>query len=171
MDDDCIYWPYAKSPDEMLEEKDAEIKRLQAQVDALMLEFCPDEMTHEQVARWGENQKPALEAAMRKPVGEVGYSWTRSTTSQSATHAYPLTLLSDQHIPPGTKLYAFPPDAARLKEEGDAWGRELVVRNRELTDAQAEIERLQAQVNDLMVEMTPIQLQCWVERQKHKESE
>ena len=45
---------------EQLAERDAEIERLQAQVDALMLEFCPDEMTPEQVERWGENQKPAL---------------------------------------------------------------------------------------------------------------
>ena len=29
-----------------------------------------------------------------------------------------------------------------VMQEGDAWGRELVVRNRELTDAQDEIERL-----------------------------
>lgn len=29
---------------------------LQARIDALMLEFCPKEMTQEQIERWGENQ-------------------------------------------------------------------------------------------------------------------
>ena len=29
---------------------------LQAKIDALMLEFCPEEMTQEQIRRWGENQ-------------------------------------------------------------------------------------------------------------------
>lgn len=29
---------------------------LQAKIDSLMLEFCPEEMTQEQIRRWGENQ-------------------------------------------------------------------------------------------------------------------
>ena len=29
---------------------------LQARVDALMLEYCPEEMTPEQIAEWGRNQ-------------------------------------------------------------------------------------------------------------------
>ena len=29
---------------------------LQAKIDSLMLEFCPKEMTQEQIERWGENQ-------------------------------------------------------------------------------------------------------------------
>lgn len=29
---------------------------LQAKIDSLMLEFCPEEMTKEQIERWGENQ-------------------------------------------------------------------------------------------------------------------
>ena len=41
-----------------LAERDAEIERLKAKVDALMLEFCPDEMTPEQMEQWGKNQKP-----------------------------------------------------------------------------------------------------------------
>lgn len=32
---------------------------LQAQVDALMLEYCPDEMTPEQTAEWARHQRPA----------------------------------------------------------------------------------------------------------------
>jgi hypothetical protein len=30
----------------------------QVRIDALMLEFCHDEMTEEQIKTWGENQKP-----------------------------------------------------------------------------------------------------------------
>ncbi len=30
---------------------------LQAQVDTLILEFCPDEMTHEQIQEWELNQR------------------------------------------------------------------------------------------------------------------
>jgi len=33
-------------------------KTLQAKIDALMLEYCPDEMTPEQLANWGANQRP-----------------------------------------------------------------------------------------------------------------
>lgn len=33
----------------------------QAKIDALMLEYCPDEMTEEQIKRWGECQVPASE--------------------------------------------------------------------------------------------------------------
>jgi len=39
------------------------IKRLQAQVDTLMLEYCPDEMTDDQVRNWGKHQVP--EAAIK----------------------------------------------------------------------------------------------------------
>ena len=42
---------------------------LQAKVDALMLEYCPDEMTAEQLEVWGAHQRPASiseeEAIMR----------------------------------------------------------------------------------------------------------
>jgi hypothetical protein len=38
-----------------------EIEGLEAHIDALMLEFCPDEMTPEQIQRWGENQRPVEE--------------------------------------------------------------------------------------------------------------
>jgi hypothetical protein len=36
---------------------DIEIEHLQARIDALMLEHCPDEMTPEQVANWERHQK------------------------------------------------------------------------------------------------------------------
>jgi len=38
------------------------VNTLQAQVDALMLEYCPDEMTDDQVRNWGKHQVP--EAAL-----------------------------------------------------------------------------------------------------------
>lgn len=31
----------------------------QAQIDRLMLEYCPDEMTPEQIAEWSKHQRPA----------------------------------------------------------------------------------------------------------------
>lgn len=36
---------------------------LQAQVDMLMLEFCPDEMTPEQLKKWEDSQRVAIDAA------------------------------------------------------------------------------------------------------------
>jgi hypothetical protein len=46
---------------------------LQAKLDRVMLEYCPDEMTAEQIAEWGKNQVPvsaaeqmALEAALQE---------------------------------------------------------------------------------------------------------
>ncbi len=35
---------------------------LQAKIDALMFEYCPDEMTPEQIAEWGRNQAPSEQA-------------------------------------------------------------------------------------------------------------
>lgn len=42
-------------------ERNKMAKALQARIDALMLEYCPDEMTAEQLAEWAKNQKPAGE--------------------------------------------------------------------------------------------------------------
>ena len=38
----------------------------QAEIDRLMLEFCPEEMTQEQKETWASHQKPATDEA-RKP--------------------------------------------------------------------------------------------------------
>ncbi|MDE2107127.1 MAG: hypothetical protein KGL39_58520 [Patescibacteria group bacterium] len=45
----------------------------QARIDVLMLEYCPDEMTPEQMEEWGRNQRPVsdeqqqmIDAALRK---------------------------------------------------------------------------------------------------------
>ena len=44
-------------------ERFAELARapLQAKIDGLMLEYCPDEITDEQMAEWSKNQKPVSE--------------------------------------------------------------------------------------------------------------
>jgi len=34
---------------------------MQARIDELMLEYCPDEMTPEQIEEWGKHQKPVSE--------------------------------------------------------------------------------------------------------------
>lgn len=39
--------------------KEKELSAKQARIDALMLEYCPDEMTPEQIEEWGKNQRPA----------------------------------------------------------------------------------------------------------------
>ena len=44
-------------PNVILQEAADEIERLQAKIDALMLEYCPDEMTPEQVSEWGRHQR------------------------------------------------------------------------------------------------------------------
>ena len=51
--------------------QEQEIAAQQARIDSLMLEHCPNEMTPEQIAEWGRNQRPAtseeqaaLDAAM-----------------------------------------------------------------------------------------------------------
>lgn len=38
-----------------------EVAAKQARIDALMLEYCPDEMTPEQVAEWSRHQRPVSE--------------------------------------------------------------------------------------------------------------
>lgn len=57
-------------------EKDAEAK--QARIDELMLEYCACDMTEEQVARWGQHQRPvspedraAIDAALSPPRGDA----------------------------------------------------------------------------------------------------
>jgi hypothetical protein len=45
----------------LIAELEADNARLQARIDALMLEHCPDEMTAEQLAEWGNSQVPVIE--------------------------------------------------------------------------------------------------------------
>lgn len=44
--------------DGALKELEAEVAAKQAKIDELMLEYCPDEMTPEQIEEWGRNQRP-----------------------------------------------------------------------------------------------------------------
>ena len=52
---------------EELERRNAELEAAlnakQAEIDRLMLEYCPDEMTIEQVKEWERHQRPATSAA------------------------------------------------------------------------------------------------------------
>lgn len=44
---------------EEIERLRAQVDARQAKVDALMLEFCPDEMTDDQLDHWARHQQPA----------------------------------------------------------------------------------------------------------------
>lgn len=46
-----------KSKDDLIRKQQAEIASMQAKIDALMLEYCPDEMTKEQMDNWEKHQK------------------------------------------------------------------------------------------------------------------
>ncbi len=41
-----------------IEQLERQLAAKQAELDRIMLEFCPDEMTPEQLKTWGENQRP-----------------------------------------------------------------------------------------------------------------
>lgn len=45
-----------KSQGPVEDPRDAKIASLQAKIDALMLEYCPEEMTPEQMEGWGKHQ-------------------------------------------------------------------------------------------------------------------
>ena len=56
-----------QAAEETAAEVRAEVARLQARIDALMLEYCPGEMTPEQTAEWARHQVPhQLSAAERE---------------------------------------------------------------------------------------------------------
>ena len=52
---DQDYWDEQQN---LIESQAAEIAALQANLDRLMLEYCPDEMTDAQLEKWAKNQKP-----------------------------------------------------------------------------------------------------------------
>lgn len=51
--------------------KDAEIAELQAHIDELMLEYCPNEMTKEQLEEWGRNQVAVPEDSLPEALAKV----------------------------------------------------------------------------------------------------
>jgi hypothetical protein len=72
------HWPEIKSALSRLAaagEALKELPRLQARIDELMLEFCPEDMTIEQRAEWARNQRPVdaaeqsrIDAALTTPL-------------------------------------------------------------------------------------------------------
>jgi hypothetical protein len=48
----------------------ARVQSQQAKIDALILEYCPDEMTPEQVAEWGRNQRAVPESEVEAKLRE-----------------------------------------------------------------------------------------------------
>ena len=53
----------AKRAEARAVELEAEVAAKQARIDALMLEYCPDEMTPEQAAEWARHQRPVSQQA------------------------------------------------------------------------------------------------------------
>ena len=41
-----------------IQELEAEVAAKQAKIDALMMEFCPEDVTEEQYEEWAKHQKP-----------------------------------------------------------------------------------------------------------------
>lgn len=57
--DDCGYENELQALRTYVQRLQHELASKQAQIDALMLEHCPDEMTAEQLEEWGAHQSPA----------------------------------------------------------------------------------------------------------------
>lgn len=66
---------------------------LQAKIDRLMLEYCPDEMTEEQLEIWKANQKPIawLDPTENVVCTEVGYDYTITAEHPKDLGWIPLT--------------------------------------------------------------------------------
>ena len=47
------------------EERNRQVMALQAKLDEVMLEYCPDEMTDDQKAEWARHQQPVSEQEQR----------------------------------------------------------------------------------------------------------
>jgi hypothetical protein len=66
------------------------IDAMQAKIDALMLEFCPEDMTPEQIAEWGAHQRP---------VSEVDATFDLSFAARDLPPADLAELAGSRHIP------------------------------------------------------------------------
>ena len=51
--------PEVKRLNAVVAEQQKTIQHLQAKIDSLMLEYCPEDMTAEQVAEWEKHQVPS----------------------------------------------------------------------------------------------------------------
>ena len=58
------------APQPVSQEPCKECGAKQAQIDRLMLEYCPDEMTQEQVAEWAANQQPVSQEPVSEALAE-----------------------------------------------------------------------------------------------------
>lgn len=54
--------------EQQLARYDAEISYLQYRIDELMLEYCPNEMTEEQLANWAAHQRPVGESELPETI-------------------------------------------------------------------------------------------------------
>ena len=61
--DDVGYWSSATQCEAMaeIEYLRQQLASARAKIDALMLEYCPNEMTKEQLDEWARNQRPVEE--------------------------------------------------------------------------------------------------------------
>jgi hypothetical protein len=62
----AVYWgngagPLLLAAADRIEALEQALRQAQARIDALMLEFCPNEMTPEQISAWADCQKVAPE--------------------------------------------------------------------------------------------------------------
>lgn len=55
-----------------INEQSKQIEALQARIDELMLEYCPDEMTQEQTQKWAKHQAIAPEHSIEALTAQVG---------------------------------------------------------------------------------------------------
>lgn len=105
----CDLVPSARWLRERAEQLESELAALkvgrdsmQAKIDALMMEYCPDEMTPEQVEEWGKHQKPspdALKAAqpqeMPSAADDEATRWRHGEPTQPERVSVPV---SDERI-------------------------------------------------------------------------
>lgn len=92
------------APVQPVQEPCKECGAKQAQIDRLMLEYCPDEMTDEQLADWGRNQKPFKE--------ELNWG-----ASKFMPHEQPVKL-SNSDNPPNKDIKQEPVPPAFLRRPG-----------------------------------------------------
>lgn len=52
------------------QETTKKMQALQAKIDALMLEYCPQEMTEAQLAEWASHQRPVLDSRLNRKLTE-----------------------------------------------------------------------------------------------------
>jgi len=81
---ECLYhWHWVAVVNELIERR-AEVSRLQARIDALMLEYCPGEMTPEQTAEWARHQAPHQLSAEEREALERAPAADETPTSPPA---------------------------------------------------------------------------------------